>query len=96
MALRLSRCRRESPCNPLSSGRPVLRPIVRPSLPFYGLRRGAPGAEAGRPPSRGDRARPTRLDPSGPGCSLVAGAVPGTIPSLGSTASGFQALETGA
>jgi hypothetical protein len=31
----------------LTSRGPVSVPVVRPRLPFYGLRRGAPGAEAG-------------------------------------------------
>src|SRR5215211_469363 len=30
-----------------ASGGPVSLPVVRPRLPFYGLRRGTPGAEAG-------------------------------------------------
>ena len=34
------------PCNPLTSGGAVSLPVVHPRLPFYGLRRGAPGAEA--------------------------------------------------
>src|SRR5918993_3813829 len=33
--------------NPLSSGGPVSLPVVGPRLPFYGLKGGAPGAEAG-------------------------------------------------
>jgi hypothetical protein len=33
--------------NPLSSGGPVPLPVVRSRLPFYGLKGGAPGAEAG-------------------------------------------------
>src|SRR5215216_3206647 len=37
----------ESPCNPLTSGGPVSLPVVLPRLPFYCLRRGTPGAEAG-------------------------------------------------
>ena len=34
-------------CNPLTSRGPVSLPVVCCRLPFYGLRRGTPGAEAG-------------------------------------------------
>ena len=37
-------------CNPLVLRGPVSLPIVRPRLPFYGLRRGTPSAEAGDHP----------------------------------------------
>src|SRR5919107_543778 len=39
--------------NPLSSGGPVSLPVVLPRFAFYGLGRGAPGAEAGYRPTSG-------------------------------------------